>query len=55
MKCQCKTNISGQVMVEYLLLVSMLILGLAATFAGLKAGVFEYYRFLTTLICLPFP
>ncbi len=43
----------GQVMVEYLILISSLILGLVVTLGFLREALFEYYRFLVTLVCLP--
>ncbi len=46
---------SGQVMVEYLLLISFVILGLVTTFEFLRQGLFEYYRFMVTVVCLPIP
>ncbi len=45
----------GQVMVEYLILISFLILGLVVTLGFLREALFEYYRFLVTLVCLPIP
>ena len=45
----------GQVMVEYLILVSFVVLGLAAVFELLQQVLGKYYEFLVTVVCLPIP
>ncbi len=53
--CRGAMGNAGQVMVEYILLISFLILGLVTTFGFLREGLFQYYRFMVTIVCLPIP
>ena len=42
-------------MTEYVLLTGFLILGMAAAWLALRQGLFDYYRFLVKIVCLPIP
>ena len=49
-----RTN-AGQVITEYVLLSGFLVLGMAAAWLALRQGLFDYYRFLVKIVCLPIP